>query len=70
MARSLRPVTWNGKETYRLPDWAAQGFALVRDLERRRVLEPLSERVRIRREGRAARVTICGREELRADHPP
>lgn len=58
MARSMRPVTWKEKETDRLPDWAAQGFALVRDLERRGVLEPLSERVRIRREGGYAGIDI------------
>lgn len=58
MARPTRPVTWRERETDRLPDWAASGFTLVRDLERRGVLEALSERVRIRREGGYAGIDI------------
>jgi len=51
MARHRKIVTWTKPDTSRLPDWSAQGVALIADLERRGMLEQLTSKIRIRREG-------------------
>ena len=51
MPRYRKTVTWTKRDTSRLPDWSAQGVALFADLERRGMLEQLSSKVQIRREG-------------------
>lgn len=44
-------VTWKKADRERIPDDLAEGVALVLDLVRRKILEPIGERVRIRRKG-------------------
>lgn len=51
MARGKKTVTWTTVDAGRLPDWTAEGVALIADLERREFLVPLTDRLRIRREG-------------------
>ena len=51
MPRYRKTVTWTKPDPRRLPDWSAQGVALLADLERREMLEPLTSRVQIRRQG-------------------
>jgi hypothetical protein len=58
MTRAKKIVTWAPVDATRLPDWTAEGVALVADLERRELLELLGERLRIRREGGYAGIDV------------
>jgi hypothetical protein len=51
MPRYRKTVTWTKPDPSRLPDWSAPGVALLADLERRGMLESLTEQVQIRRQG-------------------
>lgn len=51
MPRYRKTVTWTKPDSSRLPDWSAQGVVLFADLERRGMLESLTSRVQIRRQG-------------------
>ena len=51
MQRRGPEVTWKKADRETIPDACSEGVALVLDLDRRKLLEPIGQQVHIRREG-------------------